>query len=55
VTFIEEDMPTLAPSVDMESPVQVEWYSIDGTRLFEVPSERGVYIRDGKKYIIIEN
>lgn len=55
VTFIEEDMPTSAPSVEMVSPVQVEWYSIDGTQLFEAPSERGVYFRDGRKYIIIEN
>ena len=55
VTFTEEGMPTSAPSVEMVSPVQVEWYSIDGTQLFEAPTEKGVYFRDGRKYIIIEN
>ena len=54
VTFVGET-PTLAPSVEIENPFDVEWYSIDGTRLFEAPSERGVYFRDGRKYIIIEN
>ena len=51
------------PVTEFTSPVDTEvilqesgkWFSIDGTQLFEAPLERGAYIRDGKKYIIIED
>jgi hypothetical protein len=54
VTFVG-DLLTSAPLVEIENPLDVEWYSIDGTRLFEAPTEKGVYFRDGRKFIIIEN
>ncbi len=28
------------------------WYTLSGTRLSEKPSQRGIYIHDGKKYIV---
>jgi len=51
VTFVGET-PTSAPPVEIENPFEVEWYSIDGTRLFEAPSEKGVYIKDKRKVVI---
>lgn len=29
-----------------------EWFSLDGRRLSGVPTQKGVYVRDGKKFII---
>ena len=34
------------------SPVATGWYTLDGRKLYEKPSQRGLYIVDGKKVVI---
>ena len=52
VTFVG-GMPTSAPSVEMVSPVQVEWYSIDGHELPGKPDKEGLYIHDDRLILLI--
>lgn len=39
-------------SVDAPSQLSVQWYSLDGRRLPSAPLSKGIYLHQGKKYII---
>ena len=51
VTFVD-DLFTQVKAVDNGLQVQEVWYSIDGRRLTDTPTAKGIYIKNGRKFII---
>ncbi len=43
---------TIESAVDGQQPAAGAWYTLDGRRLTEKPSQAGVYIQNGKKAVV---
>lgn len=54
---IVEDLPTGIISIDNSQLTNDNdvWYTLNGTRLNGKPTKSGIYIKNGKKYIVNEN
>ena len=47
-----EGEPTAVRTVTAESGDEGKWYTLDGRMLQQQPVERGIYLKNGKKYIV---
>ena len=52
-----DDDATAMPSIDngqliMDNEADADWYSLDGRRLNSQPTQKGIYVKQGKKYIV---
>ncbi len=47
-----EGEPTAVRTVTVESGDEGKWYTLDGRLLQQQPAERGIYLKNGKKYIV---
>jgi hypothetical protein len=51
--WIDEATPTGIKTVaDVRSPMAHVWYTIDGRRVGGKPTQKGLYIMNGKKVVI---
>ncbi len=39
-------------TVNSEKLATEQWYTLDGRRLADKPTQKGLYIRNGKKFVI---
>ena len=51
ITILEAESPTSVEELVIESKDNNAWYTIDGRRV-AAPTEKGLYIHNGKKYIV---
>ena len=54
-----EDVPTdimMAKSFENSQEVsKTGWFNLSGSKLNSKPTRKGIYIHDGKKYVIVKN
>ena len=50
--FIIEPITTNVSNASQEEVQNADWYSLDGKKLDSRPTEKGIYIRNGKKIIV---
>ena len=47
-----EKKPTAVETITVEGNDEGKWYSLDGRQLQQQPVEKGIYLKNGKKYIV---
>ena len=52
VTFVDDKTPDAIESIDAIDTTDGAWYTLSGMKLEGEPTEKGVYVKDGKKYFI---
>lgn len=50
--FFTVESPTGIVSVDAEQPENIDFYTVDGIRIGEKPTKKGIYISKGKKVVV---
>ena len=52
VTFVDDKTPDDIEGIDAIDTTDGAWYTLSGMKLEGEPTEKGVYVKDGKKYFI---
>lgn len=52
VTFVDDKTPDDIEGIDATDTADGAWYTLTGVKLEGEPTEKGVYVKDGKKYFI---
>ncbi|MCR4852418.1 MAG: C10 family peptidase [Prevotella sp.] len=49
---VTDGTPTAISSTKSEESVSTGWYSLEGVKLADKPVKKGVYVKDGKKFVV---